>query len=60
MKGLKMVCLFVTLQFGAVTAFSQENEFGCWGGASVYVGDLNPTFSFKNARWPPEFFTATI
>lgn len=56
MKGLKMVCLFVTLQFGAVTAFSQENEFGCWGGASVYVGDLNPTFSFKNARWATGIF----
>jgi hypothetical protein len=36
--------------------FSQENEFGAWAGTSVYLGDLNPTFSFKNARWASGVF----
>jgi Domain of unknown function (DUF6089) len=30
---------------------AQENEFGFWMGASLYVGDLNPAFSLKNVRW---------
>jgi hypothetical protein len=37
-------------------AFSQENEFGFWAGSAVYLGDLNPTMSFKNARWATGFF----
>lgn len=36
--------------------FSQENEFGGWAGTAVYLGDLNPTFSFKNARWATGLF----
>jgi hypothetical protein len=31
--------------------YAQENEFGFWGGSAVYLGDLNPTLSFKDARW---------
>jgi hypothetical protein len=38
------------------SAFSQENEFGGWAGTSVYLGDLNPSFSFKNARWATGLF----
>ena len=38
------------------SAFSQENEFGGWAGTAIYLGDLNPTFSFKNARWATGLF----
>lgn len=30
---------------------AQENEFGMMGGASQYLGDLNPRFSFKSTRY---------
>jgi hypothetical protein len=30
---------------------AQENEFGIMGGAAQYLGDLNPRFSFKTARY---------
>lgn len=29
---------------------AQEKEFGAWAGTAVYLGDLNPNMSFKNAR----------
>ncbi len=39
------------MHFGSKIAFSQENEFGFWAGTTVYLGDLNPSVSFKDARW---------
>ena len=50
-KSLQIFCLLLTLLLGAKISYAQENEFGFWAGTSVYVGDLNPTISFKNARW---------
>lgn len=50
-KSLKIVCLFFAIFFGTKTIYAQENEFGAWLGTCVYLGDLNPTFSFKDARW---------
>jgi len=44
------------MHLAVTTARSQENEFGGWAGTSVYLGDLNPTFSFKNARWATGLF----
>ena len=44
------------MQFGAKMVCAQENEFGCWAGTAVYLGDLNPTVSFKNARWATGIF----
>ena len=44
------------MQLATKSAFSQENEFGGWAGTAVYLGDLNPTFSFKNARWATGLF----
>jgi hypothetical protein len=41
----------ITLHLGSLNTFSQENEFGGWAGTAVYLGDLNPSMSFKNARW---------
>ncbi len=38
------------------SAYSQENEFGGWSGTAVYLGDLNPTVSFKDARWATGLF----
>lgn len=46
----------ITIHLGSKTAFSQENEFGFWAGTAVYLGDLNPTVSFKNARWATGMF----
>lgn len=34
----------------ALSSFAQEKEFGVWAGTVVYLGDLNPNVSFKNAR----------
>jgi len=31
-------------------SYAQENEFGAWAGTAVFLGDLNPNMSFKNAR----------
>ena len=39
------------MQFGTKMLCAQENEFGFWAGTAVYLGDLNPTVSFKDARW---------
>ena len=39
------------MHFGSKMVCAQENEFGFWAGTAVYLGDLNPTVSFKNARW---------
>ena len=50
-KSLKIFCLLLTIYFGTKDACAQENEFGFWAGTSVFLGDLNPTVSFKNARW---------
>ncbi len=50
-KSLKIFCLLITMQLGGKTMLAQENEFGCWAGTVVYLGDLNPTMSFKNSRW---------
>jgi hypothetical protein len=44
------------MNIGDKIAFSQENEFGFWAGTAVYLGDLNPTMSFKNARWASGIF----
>lgn len=30
---------------------AQENEYGTWVGTTVYFGDLNPNYSFKQARY---------
>ncbi len=46
----------ITMHLGNKSIFSQENEFGGWAGTSVYLGDLNPTMSFKNARWATGLF----
>src|SRR4051812_22136616 len=35
---------------------AQENEFGGWAGTVVYLGDMNPTMSFKDARWATGIF----
>lgn len=50
-KSLKIFCLLLTIYFGTKDVCAQENEFGFWAGTSVFLGDLNPTVSFKNARW---------
>lgn len=50
-KSLKIICLLLTIALGTQKLLAQENEFGGWAGTSVYLGDLNPTMSFKNARW---------
>lgn len=50
-KSLYIFCLLLSIIAWNNTAFAQENEFGFWAGTSVYVGDLNPTLSFKDARW---------
>jgi hypothetical protein len=50
-KSLKIFCLLLTIYIGAKDVCAQENEFGFWAGTSVFLGDLNPTVSFKNARW---------
>lgn len=50
-KSLKIICLVLTIYLGAQSVCAQENEFGVWAGTCVYLGDLNPTVSFKNARW---------
>ena len=50
-KHVKIFCLLITIHLATKSVFSQENEFGVWAGTSVYLGDLNPTFSFKDARW---------
>jgi hypothetical protein len=34
----------------SVPAYAQEKEFGAWVGTAVFLGDLNPNMSFKNAR----------
>lgn len=46
----------LTISWGNHRAFSQENEFGFWAGTAVYLGDLNPTLSFKDARWATGIF----
>lgn len=56
MKSIKFICLLTTLYFGQHHSFAQENEFGGWAGSVVYLGDLNPTVSFKNARWATGMF----
>ena len=50
-KSLKIFCLLLTIYIGTKDVCAQENEFGFWAGTSVFLGDLNPTVSFKNARW---------
>lgn len=44
------------MHLGSKNLFSQENEFGVWAGSAVYLGDLNPTLSFKDARWATGVF----
>jgi hypothetical protein len=51
MKSIKIFCLIVVVIINTQKTFSQENEVGAWLGSTVYQGDLNPTMSFKNARW---------
>ncbi len=51
MKRIKLFCLILVAFVSSHRAFSQENEVGAWLGSTVYLGDLNPTMSFKNARW---------
>ena len=55
-KSLKIFCLLITIHLGNKNAFSQENEFGFWAGTAVYLGDLNPSLSFKDARWASGVF----
>lgn len=50
-KKRYIFCLVFTFFLGIKHSVAQENEFGFWAGTSVYIGDLNPTVSFKNARW---------
>ena len=50
-KKRYIFCLVFTFFLGIEHSVAQENEFGFWAGTSVYIGDLNPTVSFKNARW---------
>lgn len=50
-KSLHIFCLLLTIGWGSRDSFAQENEFGFWAGTCVYLGDLNPTMSFKDARW---------
>lgn len=50
-KSIQIFCLLLSLGWGMGNAIAQENEFGFWAGTSVYLGDLNPNMSFKNARW---------
>ena len=50
-KSLKIFCLLLSIGWGINTSIAQENEFGFWAGTAVYLGDLNPNMSFKNARW---------
>jgi len=55
-KGLHILCLLLTIGWSSKHAFAQENEFGGWAGTSVYLGDLNPNMSFKDARWASGIF----
>ena len=55
-KGFSIFCLLVASISIPKSAFSQENEIGAWIGTTVYLGDLNPTVSFKNARWATGIF----
>ena len=48
--------LIFAIPFGISSLHAQENEFGAWLGTCVYLGDLNPTVSFKNARWATGMF----
>lgn len=38
------------------SVLSQESEYGLWTGASVYFGDLNPNYSFKQTRYSGGLF----
>lgn len=49
-KNTKILLSTVLYFFCTVVAFSQEKEFGLWAGTAVFLGDLNPNVSFKNAR----------
>jgi hypothetical protein len=55
-KSLKIFLLIFAIPFGTSSLHAQENEFGAWLGTCVYLGDLNPTVSFKNARWATGMF----
>lgn len=49
-KSCKILYLIVLLSLYSPFVFSQEKEFGVWAGTAVFLGDLNPNLSFKNAR----------
>jgi hypothetical protein len=53
-KTLKLK-LFIIMMLLSPFVKGQEHEYGFWVGASNYYGDLNSTYSFKNARWGSGF-----
>ncbi|HNF48286.1 MAG TPA: DUF6089 family protein [Chitinophagales bacterium] len=54
-KRQQIVYLILAIMLN-LPLLAQENEVGAWGGTAVYLGDLNPTYSFKNARWATGVF----
>lgn len=51
-KSIKILYLLLSIILCSyhTNAVAQEKEFGVWAGTAVFLGDLNPNMSFKNAR----------
>jgi hypothetical protein len=47
---MRILYLMISLCLFTQTISAQEKEFGVWAGTAVFLGDLNPNMSFKNAR----------